>query len=122
MPARTKTSATEPEAAPRRLPFFDLSRKVLLAAVGAAALAQDELEAFVQRLIERGEIAEKDGKKLIEELLERRKKARQEIQRKAGKRLNEMFAQLDLPTRQDVEQLQKKIDQLAQKIDELKQG
>ena len=48
--------------------MIEMARKVLLASVGAVALAQDEVEAFVNRLIERGEIAEKDGRKLINEI------------------------------------------------------
>ena len=47
--------------------------KVLLAGIGAAALAQEEIEDFVNRLVERGEIAEADGKKMIKDVLEKRK-------------------------------------------------
>ncbi|NIV98032.1 poly(hydroxyalkanoate) granule-associated protein, partial [Candidatus Saccharibacteria bacterium] len=39
-------------------PFVEATRKVLLASVGAVALAQDEAEDFVNKLIERGQIAE----------------------------------------------------------------
>ncbi|MCC6188241.1 MAG: hypothetical protein IT318_04375, partial [Anaerolineales bacterium] len=53
----------EMEADRNRL--FEMARKVVLAAVGAAALAQDEAVDFVNRLVERGEIAEKDARKLI---------------------------------------------------------
>jgi hypothetical protein len=42
----------------------ELSRKVLLAGVGAAVLAQDEISDFVDRLVERGEIAEQDARNL----------------------------------------------------------
>jgi len=53
--------------------LFQTARKVLLASVGAMALAQDEIEEFVNRLVERGEIAETDGRKLMQEIKERRK-------------------------------------------------
>ena len=55
-------------------PLLEAVRKVLLASIGAVALAQDEIEDFVNKLVERGEIAEKDGKKLVRDLKERRKK------------------------------------------------
>ena len=42
-------------------PLLDSARKVLMAAIGAVALAQDEIEAFINRLIERGEIAGNGG-------------------------------------------------------------
>lgn len=121
MPPKTKATPKEVKPEARHSPLFDLSRKVLLAAVGAVALAQDEIEEFVQRLVDRGEIAEKEGRSLIQEILEQRKKAKEEIRHKAGQRLNEAFARMDLPTRQDIEQLQQKINELTEKIEQLKQ-
>lgn len=52
-------------------PFFEASRKVLLASIGAVAVAQDELEDFIDKLIDRGEIAEKEGRKLMKEMKEK---------------------------------------------------
>ena len=52
-------------------PFFQLSRKVLLAGIGAAVLAQEEIENFVNRMVERGEIAEKDARQLAREIVDR---------------------------------------------------
>jgi len=49
-------------------PLLDAVRKVLLAGIGAFALGKEEIEDFVDKLIERGEIAEKDGLKGLEEL------------------------------------------------------
>ena len=37
----------------------EMARKVMLATIGAVALAQEEAEAFIKKLIDRGEIADK---------------------------------------------------------------
>jgi poly(hydroxyalkanoate) granule-associated protein len=50
-------------------PFFAMARKVLLAGMGALALTQEEAEKFVGKLVERGEIAEQDGKKLVRDMM-----------------------------------------------------
>ncbi|HEX9115766.1 MAG TPA: poly(hydroxyalkanoate) granule-associated protein, partial [Anaerolineae bacterium] len=50
-------------------PLVDVVRKVLLASIGAVALAQDEVEDFVNKLVDRGQIAEKDGRKLIKDVM-----------------------------------------------------
>ena len=42
--------------------LYEAARRVLLAGMGAVALAQEEAEDFVNRLVERGEIAEKDAR------------------------------------------------------------
>jgi len=54
--------------------LLEAVRRVLMAGVGVVVLAQEEVEEFVNKLIERGEIAEKDGRKLINEVVEKRKK------------------------------------------------
>ena len=53
--------------------LMDAVHKILLAGIGAADLAQEEIEDFVNRLVERGKIAEADGKKIVKDVLEKRK-------------------------------------------------
>src|SRR5262245_39362938 len=40
--------------------LFEGLRKVLLASLGAIAMSRDEVEVFVGKLVERGELAQKD--------------------------------------------------------------
>ncbi len=100
--------------------LFDITRKIMLASIGAMAIAQDELEDFVNRLIERGEIAEKDGDGLIQELKEKRKQKMQKGEEEIQKRLNHLLKRADIPSKSDVEMLNQKISNLSKKIDELK--
>ena len=101
-------------------PLFEAARKVLLAGIGAIALAQDEIEEFVNRLVERGEIAEQDGKKLIRELKDKRKNEAQQIQDEVTKRVEEILVRMNVPTKADITSLSDKIATLSKKVDELK--
>jgi poly(hydroxyalkanoate) granule-associated protein len=101
-------------------PLFDLARKVLLASIGAMALAQDEVEDFVNRLVERGELAEKDGRKLVKEVMDRRKKETRKAEDEMGKRVQEALDRLNVPTKADIEALGDKIATLTKKVDDLK--
>lgn len=80
-----------------RYPLFDAARKILLASIGAIALAQGEVEQFVEKLVERGEIAEKDGKKLIYEILEKRKEKLGTAEEKISKRVERIFNKYECP-------------------------
>jgi polyhydroxyalkanoate synthesis regulator phasin len=100
-------------------PFFEISRKILLASVGAVAVAQEELEDFVDRLIDRGEIAEKDGRKLLTEMREKRKERSQKVEAEMSKKVRETLERMNVPTRADFEKLSASISSLSQKIDEL---
>lgn len=110
----------EPEKKIEQLPFFHTARKVLLAGIGAAALAQDEAEEFINRLIERGEIAEKDGRSLMHEVIEKRKGRFSKLEDQATKRIEKALKRMNLPTKTDLDALSEKVAALSQKIDELK--
>jgi len=113
------SNATEGKSETHRS-LFDITRKVMLASIGAMAIAQDELEDFVNRLIERGEIAEKDGDGLIQELKTRRKQKMEKSEEIFQKRINHILKHADIPSKSDMDQLNQKIANLSKKIDDLK--
>lgn len=118
MPAKPKVEEVNvPEEAN---PLLESARKVLMAAIGAVALAQDEIEAFVNRLIERGEIAEKDGKKLLNDVMAKRKKDTIKAEDEITKRMESILDRMKIPSKADIDSLSEKITTLTKKVDELK--
>jgi poly(hydroxyalkanoate) granule-associated protein len=105
-----------------RNPLFEAARKVLLASIGAVALAQDEIEEFVDKLVERGEIAEKDGRKLVREVMDRRQKEAHKAEDELGKRIEEVLDRMNVPTKADIEALGEKISTLTKKVEDLKKA
>ena len=101
-------------------PFVEALHKVLLASIGAVALAQEELEDFVGKLVERGEIAEKDGKKLVKDVLARRKKETEKAENQFTQRIEDVLSQLNVPSKADIDTLGEKVATLSKKVDELK--
>ena len=100
-----------------RPPMAELARKMLLASIGAVALLQEEAEAFVQKLIEKGELTEKDGNTLLKDFREkRRKRAEEEL----DKRITSLIERMNVPTKSDIQVLSDKIAEIAQKMDDLK--
>jgi poly(hydroxyalkanoate) granule-associated protein len=105
-----------------RHPLFGMARKVLMAGMGAVALAQEEVEELVNKLVERGEIAEKDGKKLVQDVMEKRKKEAKKAEDELEKRMEELLDRMNVPTKSDIEALSAKITALTKKVDELKKS
>ncbi len=121
-------------------------RKVLQASVGAFALTKDEVEDFVAKLVERGEIAEQDGRRLVRDVMSRRRgeaedvavKMQEETRSQIGKihdetekqiakaetmidqRIEGILGRLNIPTKHDIDLLSQKIALLAEKVDALK--
>ncbi len=111
--------------------LLEMARKVLLASFGAVVLAQEEVESFVEKLVERGEIAEKDGRKLLRELRERRKAelpdapvavtaaAAESAKVEQERRMDALLKRINIPTRLEIEALSQKITHLTEKVDDL---
>jgi polyhydroxyalkanoate synthesis regulator phasin len=98
-----------------RGPLYDATRTILLAAVGAAALAQEEMNHFVDRLVERGEMAEADARKLVREVIDRREKLERERKQQEKKASGDTTV-----TKADIEALTARIADLTRQIEELK--
>jgi polyhydroxyalkanoate synthesis regulator phasin len=91
----------------------------LLASIGAVALAQDEIERFISKLVERGEIAEKDAKKLIDEIREKRGLKTLGMEKQVRHRMDKVLQGMDIPTKADIQDLSDRIAALSKKIDEI---
>lgn len=120
MTTKSTNKSEAEEGTERRRSLFDITRKVMLASIGAMAITQDELEDFIQRLVERGEIEEKEGTSLIHELKTKQKQKIDKGEEEIQKRVNQLLKHVDIPTKSDLETLNQKISNLSKKIDDLK--
>lgn len=105
---------SESEESVRKSAFYQTTRKLMLAAIGTATLAQDEMENFFNRMVERGEIAESDAHKLIREVMDRREKLEKE------KHAQDQKAHPAAATKADVDALTARIAELTRQIEEMK--
>jgi poly(hydroxyalkanoate) granule-associated protein len=113
---------SEEEVVVEEASILDSLRRVLLASVGVVALTIEEIGELVDKLVERGEIAEQEGKKLIIEIKEKRRKKTDEAEDVASSRMREMMDKMDIPTKSDINDLSKKIATLSKKVDDLKKA
>jgi poly(hydroxyalkanoate) granule-associated protein len=113
---------SEEEVVVEEASILESLRRVLLAGIGAVALTFEEMGELVDKLVERGEIAEEEGKKLVNEIREKRKKTTDEAEDIASTRMREMMDKMDIPTKSDIDALSNKIAALSKKVDELKKA
>jgi poly(hydroxyalkanoate) granule-associated protein len=106
-----------------------MTHQALLASIGAGVLAKEETEKFLKVLIERGTIAETESRKMMKEAMEQRKKATKRAMRGAkkaevemDKRVEDVLARMNIPTKTEIEALSAKITTLTKKVDELKKA
>lgn len=118
--AKVEVVVQEEGEEPERRPFLEIARKVLMAGIGAMALAQEEIEDFVNKLVERGELAEKDGKMLMREVMERRKSEAKKAEEQYDQHIEAVLDRMNVPSKADIDALSAKITALTAKVDELK--
>ncbi len=98
-------------------------RRVLMASIGAFVLAQEEVEDFLGKLVDRGEIADADARKLLNDLVDGRMRVVQDGTKRAegelDKRVESVLAKLNIPSKGEIDTLSAKISELNDKVDEL---
>ena len=104
-------------------PVVKAMRNMLMAAIGTVTMGIEEVEAIINHLIERGELAEKDGRAMVAEVRERRHK---DVEKTGSRfdglvdsRVEALLNRMNIPSRGDVEDLGNKIGELSKKVDEL---
>jgi polyhydroxyalkanoate synthesis regulator phasin len=99
--------------------LYETTRTILLAGIGAISLAQDEINNFLDKLVERGEMADADARKLVREVMDRRESLEHE-RREQLKERRSVKAAANSPTRADIDALNERIAELTRQIDELR--
>jgi poly(hydroxyalkanoate) granule-associated protein len=112
-------------------PFVEGLRKLLLASIGAVAMTRDETEAFVNKLVERGELAQKDAEKLLREFQARLRRNQvgpqvdkqvEKVSSRVEQGMEEFLNRLNIPSKRDIDELSAKIAQLAARVEELRKS
>ncbi len=103
----------------------EVFRRLILAGIGAVALTRDEAENLIKRLVERGEIAQKDGERLLNETVERFQQPAQtstNLAQQVESNFEQFLNRLNIPSKRDIDELSVKIAQLASRVEELRRS
>jgi polyhydroxyalkanoate synthesis regulator phasin len=103
----------------RRRPFRDMLQRALFAGIGVAALTRDEAEAFVNRLVQRGDIPAEEAEEVVEDVMAGSKKQAARFDTEVDKRVRKAIETADLPSSEDIEDLNARIAALQRKVEEL---
>jgi poly(hydroxyalkanoate) granule-associated protein len=130
---------------------FEVMRKLMLAGFGAFALTREEAEALLNRLVERGEIAQKDAQRIMDETMARFRTVAEKpgaqvedtvkdvtsnvnhltssvtsqvsgLTTQMEANLEQFMNRLNIPSKRDIDELSAKIAQLAARVEELRRS
>jgi len=95
--------------------MFELIKKTMLAGVGLAAVTKDKVEELARELTEKGEMSEKEGKELIDELLKKSEQARKDLETKVEDTVRKVLGKMAVATKEDIDSLSERIKNLEEK-------
>lgn len=92
--------------------FFDVVRSALLAGFGV----QEKVREFIDELVKKGELSESQGAKLVKEWTEKADKSSEQFTKSLSDIVAKTMEKMTLPTREDIEKLDRKIEDLSARI------
>lgn len=99
------------------------AHKGLQAGLGVVAMGADEIEAMIKRLVEKGEVAEKDGRKFFDGWLSRGRepmaKYEEKVEGMLDHRIEAVLGAMNIPSKSDISDLTQKIATLSKKVADL---
>jgi len=89
-------------------------------ALDALTKTEKDVRGFINQMIDRGKLTPEEGKKILAELVSKFNENREKIESKANESVAKTLHMINLPTKQEVKVLEKKIGTLSRKVNKLK--
>ena len=96
--------------------MFDLVKKSMLAGVGLALKAWDEVEEMANDMVAQGKMTEKEGRKFLDELQGRYNETQKKLEERVEKSVREILKKMDVVTQDELKALKKEIRELKKMI------
>lgn len=94
---------------------FDVVRNALLAGFGV----QEKVKEFIDELVKKGELSESQGARLVKEWTEKADKSTSDLSKSISELVSRTLEKMNIPTRDDIDALNKKIQSLSVRIKKL---
>jgi len=96
--------------------MFDILRKTYLAGLGLALLTKEKTEELVDELIAKGEVAEKDRKKVTEDLMNRAREEQQRFSQLIKDNVTKVLGEMRFPGKSQWEELNRRVEELEKRV------
>ena len=92
--------------------MIDLIKKAMFTGVGLVALTKEKIEEIGKEFIEKGKMSEAEGKKFVDELVERSDASKEAIRRQIDERIRLALEKMNVAKKTDVDELKAEIGEL----------
>ncbi len=96
----------------------EIMHKALMAGIGVP----EKINEFIDDLVKKGELSESQGAKLVKECSEKVSKSGEDISRSITELINKTFEKMNIPSRDEVEKLSRKVTSLSARVKKLEES
>jgi polyhydroxyalkanoate synthesis regulator phasin len=93
--------------------MFETFDKLMLAGLGAISMTRERAEKIFDEYVSRGKIEKENRSGFVKAIMDAADKNREELEKLIAKQVRETVEHLNLPTRDDIQRLEQKIDNLS---------
>ena len=93
----------------------EIIKRAMLAGLGA----QEKAKEFVDELVKAGELSKSDASSLVKEWVSKAEDSRKEFDHKVKDAIAASFEKLNIPTRDDIEKMEKKLQNISARLAKL---
>lgn len=90
----------------------EILKNVVLAGIGAAFLTKEKVEELQKDLIEKGKMTQDEGRQFVDELVKKAEMTKDQLELWVNKKVEDRLKQLNLVTKDEFKELERKIEEL----------
>lgn len=95
----------------------DIINKVINLGFGALIVTKENVEELIDEMVKKGEIKKDEAKAQANELFKKVLSSKQEITSTIEKIVENVLHKLDIPTRNELQQMQKKLEEIVKRLE-----
>ena len=96
----------------------DIIKKAINLGYGALIMTKENVEELMDEMVKKGEIKKDEAKAQVREVFNKILSSKKEIELKIEEIVEKVLHKLDIPTRKELQQMEKKLEEIIKRLDE----
>ena len=96
----------------------DIIKKAINLGYGALIMTKENVEELMDEMVKKGEIKKDEAKAQVREVFNKILSSKKEIESKIEEVVEKVLHKLDIPTRKELQQMEKKLEEIIKRLDE----
>lgn len=95
----------------------DFLKKAISFGYGALLITKENVEELIDEMVKKGEIKKEEAKAQVKEIFNKVLSSKKEVETKIEEIVEGVLHRLDIPTRHELQEMQKKLDEIIKRLE-----